>query len=644
MPRKKKELNETVKPFSEQKDFKDFKYEPKSLLAQAAYSDWYDSIYPSRDDSSNHGPSRDALRFNNLIGFRIPYQEYGRFTLMREPIRLCQVAWREVPVFYQTVETMTDLTSTPIKLAKGSDRGRKFFTSWFNTIHLNSFQTQFFRETYRSGNIFVYRFDGSIKSNKLNKFTFGADREKEAKAAKTIDIPVRYIILNPAFVCLFNGLELNNVPIYYWMVDTSTRDQLKRLKDSGTNINFSKETQEILNNNISETELNSDKLYPIFYRKQDYEPFALPMGYPVLDDINLKLEFKKCDQIVAKTVESIITLVTHGAVDKDGNVNVNPLVAQSLEKMFLTKQTGRTIVSTTDTKIEFQIPELKKVVGPEKYEKLDSDINDGLMNIFFGNQKFANIMVKLRVFVERLENVQDLFLNEFLIPEMKRVGKLAGYKPEEIPIPKFAPIQIDDTSNANRVIAQLLQLGVFTPKDGIEAMQSGLLPDYDDLLLNQKDYKANRDKGLFLPLIGGMDPTQQVPGQAGGRPIGAKAPKKSSKPGFKGGSSASELGYDVLKFRENTILASQVANTIQKKYKIKHGKIKLSPKDKENIQVIATHLSINEPPNKWEENIVAYLGALPEPNLENISHIEEIKESHEVDDLGAALLMWSERE
>ena len=24
-----------------------------------------------------------------------------------------------------------------------------------------------------------------------------------------------------------------------------------------------------------------------FYKKQDYEPFAVPFGYPVLDDINL---------------------------------------------------------------------------------------------------------------------------------------------------------------------------------------------------------------------------------------------------------------------------------------------------------------------------------------------------------------------
>jgi len=468
-------------------------------------------------------------------------------------------------------------------------------------------------------------------------------RDKEANAAKSIDIPVRYVVLNPAFVSLFNGLDLNNVPVYYWMVDTATRDQLRRLQQEGHDLDLSEETKQILTNNVSETKLDSEKLYPLFYRKQDYEPFALPMGYPVLDNINMKLEFKKCDMIVAKTVESVMTVVKHGVPDKDGQMHVNPLVAQALQKMFLTKQTGRTIVTTTDTTIDFVIPDLQKVLGPEKYEKIDQEINDGLMNIFFGEQKFANIMVKLRVFVQKLEHAQSIFLNEFLIPEMKRVGKLAGYKPEDIPVPKFAPIRVDDTANADRIMANLLQLGVLTPKDGKDAIESGLLPEWEDLLLNQKDYKAARDKGLFVPLIGGNDPTQEPPGQ-GGRPSGSKGPKKTSKPGFKG-SSASEYQYDVIKFRKNVLLASAVTDKITEDFKVKYNKTKLTKKDKEQIKVIANHLTSNEAPDKWKENIATYLETLPEPNLANIAEIVEIKEYQKIDDdLSAALLMWSKRE
>ena len=39
--------------------------------------------------------------------------------------------------------------------------------------------------------------------------------------------------------------------------------------------------------------LDPEKLIYSFYKKQDYEPFAVPFGFPVLDDLNWKIELKK---------------------------------------------------------------------------------------------------------------------------------------------------------------------------------------------------------------------------------------------------------------------------------------------------------------------------------------------------------------
>lgn len=653
MPRKKKENITNPTPLTKNdaatNTALNLGYEAKSFATHNreeslgyGYSDWCDPLLPNRDNPALHsGPGRDFLRYNNLLELRIPYQEFGRFLYMREPIRLCQVAWREVPVFYQTVETMTDLTNSELRLYKGSDQCKKFLYSWFNVIHMHNFKEHFFREMYRSGNVFIYRYDGYVKSNKLKKLVFSSKgEEKESSAARNIEIPVRYVILNPAFVCLFNSVDLNNVPVYYWMVDIATRDQIRRLvdADSSIKIKLSEQTKQILENNVSETELETDRLYPVFYRKQPYEPFAMPMGYSCLADINMKLEFMKQDMVASKTVESIMTVVKHGSVDKDGQIVVNPLVAQSLERMFLTKQTGRTIVTTSDTTIDFAIPDLKKVLGPEKYERIDRDINDGLMNIFFGDQKFANIMVKLRVFVERLEYVQKIFLNEFLIPEMKRVCKLAGYKPEEVPLPKFAPIRLEDPTNGNRVIAQLLQLGVLSAKDGVEALDTGLIPDYDDILLNQQAYKAARDKGLFMPLVGGSDGQDGASGP-NGRPGGIKTNKKVSNPGFKGNSSGSS--YDLLEFNKCAVLGDNISKIIARLINKKNK----GENNSELIKTITEHLVVNESPSNWKDSIASYIETLPAPNIDNLSKVAEIKQNYKLeDDYTAALLMWSTKE
>ena len=68
-----------------------------------------------------------------------------------------------------------------------------------------------------------------------------------------------------------------------------------------------------------------------FYKKQDYEPFAIPFGFPVLDDINWKIELKKVDQAITRTIENVILLVTMGNTPDKGGINPNNLKAmQSL--------------------------------------------------------------------------------------------------------------------------------------------------------------------------------------------------------------------------------------------------------------------------------------------------------------------------
>ena len=380
-----------------------FDFEPSSIGESFASQVSMGSIgneTPLRGDfSSQMYSNSNILRYNNLISLRLPYMESGGFLNIREVIRLCQTAYYNVPVFNHTIEIMTELTNTGIKLTGGTPKSRQFYKTWHQKINLFNLCEQFFRECYRSSNMFLYRYDGGIKLNKINKFILGEEeatfwnKKHVSEAARTIDLPLRYVLLNPADICTYNDLSLNYMPSYYRIMDTSTRTQIKRLlKESTVKISQDEELKKILNLDLTQSLLDQTKLYPLFYKKQDYEPFAMPFGYPVLEDINLKLELKKCDAVVAKTVESIIMLVTHGAEPDKGGMN--PKVDSALKQVFTTKQTGRTVVSDYTTKIDFVIPDLNKVLGPEKYSKIDQDINDGLMNLFFGEQKFANITEK----------------------------------------------------------------------------------------------------------------------------------------------------------------------------------------------------------------------------------------------------------
>lgn len=628
-----KKITEQIKPFSQCKP--EIVQNPSIAHMQESQASYYDSF--NSNEYGSISPTLDYSKYNNLINRSYPLQRKGSYTYIRQAIILCQTAWIYIPVFYQTIETMTVLANTGVQWIGGSKDGKNFFQAWWNRINGFNLTEQSFRELTLSSNLILQRLDGGITKNKLNKFILSSQAD-ESVAGRTIKIPVKYVVINPADICI-NELDQyagKIIPTYYRFIDVSTIQALKKL-DENDGIELSKTIRDLLENGGTSVEaLDPNNTHIIFYKKQDYFPFAIPMGFSVLEDINLKLELKKADACVAKTVESIITLVKHGATDKDGNTVMNPLVDEALKSIFKGSQKSKTVVADCTTTVEFAIPDIKKVIGDEKYDKLDLDINDGLFNIFFGEQKFANIAVKLRVFLKLLENLQNTFLTQFLYNEVKRVGKLVGYSDKEIPVPKFNKIDVDDPVQMARIYAQFAQLGLLTADETFNALQTGLLPTKEDSVEHQEEYKKFREKDLYYPLVGGSKEDEAV--APGGRPKGTKSPQKKKKISPKGASLLESYLFDVQKFREYTLLSNQITNEITEKYKNKTSKKKLTSRDKEFISSVATHIVTNEPPEKWEESISIYIEQIPAPNFERVGLVYEIQNENKVDEFAAAVL------
>ena len=70
-------------------------------------------------------------------------------------------------------------------------RGLDIFTEWFKKIKLWNLRDQYFREYYRSGNVFLYRVDGKFKTDDFAKLVNQIGILGDNK------IPLKYIVLNP---------------------------------------------------------------------------------------------------------------------------------------------------------------------------------------------------------------------------------------------------------------------------------------------------------------------------------------------------------------------------------------------------------------------------------------------------------------
>jgi hypothetical protein len=578
-------------------------------------------------------------RFINIDTGIIPFR-YSNYvknlsTLdVRDAIILCQKAYYNVAIFRNTIDLMTEFSDSPIYLTGGSQKSREFFEAYFKKINLASFQDQFFREYYRSGNVFTYRFDTSLTGEQLLKITqtFGSKLKSIAQDG-SVKLPARYTIVNPADIYV-GGTVNYAFNVYYKLLSDY---ELERLRDPKTDEDIEvynnlpqdvKDKIKSKNNSYILVPLDKTKLAAVFYKKQDYEPLSIPMGFPVLDDINWKLEMKKMDMAVTRTMQQAVLLVTMGDTPDKGGVNQKNL--QAMQQLFENQSIGRVLIADYTTKAQFVIPDIGNLIGPQKYEVVDRDIQIGLNNILIGNEKFANTSIKVQVFVQRLKQARETFINEFLIPEIRRMSKDIGFK--NFPTPTFQDIDIKDDVQYSRIYNRLVELGVLTAEEGLAAIETGRLPTQEESIDSQRKFKELRDEGLYQPLIGGS-----AAGQAG-RPSGSSGIPQSTKNVKPIGTKAS---FSVVKIKDN-ILASQsleeeVKSAVRKKFNVK----KLSNQQKESAENISEIIIANEVPENWKAKIEEYIEKPFDQNQEQINNIQEIAAEHQVSNYIASLLYHS---
>tara|TARA_Y100001938_G_scaffold145835_1_gene223412 strand:- start:216 stop:1262 length:1047 start_codon:yes stop_codon:yes gene_type:complete len=343
-----------------------------------------------------------------------------------------------------------------------------------------------------------------------------------------------------------------------------------------------------------------------------------------------------------------------GAKPEDGGVNQRNL--EAMQKLFDNESIGRVLIADYTTKAEFVIPNIASILDPKKYAQVDSDIQIGLNNILIsGDEKFANANVKMKVFVERLKQAREAFLNELLIPEIKRISKDLGFR--SFPMPHFEDIDLRDTDVANRVFSRLIELGVLTAEEGIEALQSGKLPTVEESLESQEEFLKLKKKGYYEPLIGaGAHPSNPNPEQGqpknknnqpnqpkdlpqpSGRPPQVNTPQSTKNVSPIG---ANETKYKLSKVQENMSKAQTLVPEVEKELRKIHNKKRLSKQQKEVAQQICGVIIANEEPEDWKQKVSKYCKNPVDTNDERITEINEIACEHQVDHYLASILYVS---
>ena len=586
-------------------------------------------------------------RFHNidygLVPFKYSQNIQNKSSLnVRDAVVLCQKAYYNFSVFRNVIDLMTEFSVSNIFYRGGNKKSRDFFEALFNKINLWDLQDKFYREYYRSGNVFIYKFEANLSDQEISKITQIFGEKNQSIAAKKSKIPARYSILNPADIQLVGRLSFSTGQ-YYKVLSDYELDTLKKPRNEEDEEVFNSFPEEVKNqikqkgSSVVRLPLEKNKMVAVFYKKQDYEPFAIPMGFPVLEDINYKQELKKMDMAISRTMQQAILLITMGAKEEEGGVNQKAMAA--MQELFKNESIGRVLIADYTTKAEFVVPRISELLDPKKYEIVNEDIRMGLNNILVGDEKFSSTSIKVKIFFERLKQGRAAFLTDFLMPEIKRLCKSLGFK--NFPTPHFEDIDIEDASVWNRVAAQLVQLGVLTPEEGIQAITTGRLPEFDESVESQRKFKDLKDEGLYAPVA----PNAGAAGINTGRPPGSTSPQttKKNSPAGSNKKAPALANYSVSGISNAFKTFESLNSSVEEFLKKKHKKKNLNEDQKSIAEAIAKVIFTNEEKDNWEKSIKNYCSGSDRPsNSQRIEELQKIADEHSIDLFSAAILNYSQ--
>jgi len=568
--------------------------------------------------------AKKNFKYSNIREGQLPYY-YGKSGCdIRDAIMLCQKAYANIPIFRNVIDIMSEFANTDLYLEGGTEKSRTFIDKWMQKVKVWSIKDQYFREYYRSGNVFMYRLDTKFSDDDFSKMStiYGSEFMKPG------EIPIRYILLNPYDIATVKSTSFNG-QVYRKVL---SEFELERLKDPKTEYD-----KEVLNGLSPKDQkaikagqftssgifinLDPDKLIYSFYKKQDYEPFAIPFGFPVLDDLNWKLELKKVDQAVTRTIENVILLITMGNTPDKGGINPHNL--QAMQSLFSNESIGRVLVSDYTTKAEFIIPDLNRVLGPEKYQIVDQDIKEALQNVVVGNERYSNTQVKAQIFLERLKEARNTFINDFLQPQIKLVCQNLGFR--KYPTVRFQEIDLKDEVQLQRVTTRLMELGILTPEQGIQTIKTGIYPEQREVGAGQDQYIEDRQKGLYSPLVGGqpLPLTEEEKEEAAeieinkvsNRTPDQSTPQQQGRPS--GTSKTGKTATADRKALQSTIYKTEDLFSFAQKEMKKSHKIKRLSKDKKMLlDELCKTVVLSSGINDWEKEAKAC--------IKDFSHIESL--------------------
>jgi hypothetical protein len=416
----------------------------------------------------------------------------------RRAIKMCMDAYEKVGIIRNIIDLMGDFGSQGIEIVHQNKSVEKFYQQWFKNVNGKERSERFLNNLYKTGNVITYRSYAKV-TPQLEKYmkSLAADIKVEVPNMKTNEIPWRYNFFNPLTVKMKDG-QLSifmGAPAYTINLGTF----FDRFTDGDVPndiINSLPENiKQALKDGKKDVILDTDRVSVFHYKKDDWQQWANPMIYAILDDIIMLEKMRLADLSALDGAISNIRLWTLGNLEY--KILPNKAAINKLRDVLASNVGGGTMELVWGPELTFKesSSEVYKFLGSEKYTAVLNSIYAGLgvpptlTGMATNGGGFTNNFISLKTLVERLQYGRDL-LTKFWEKEIEIVRQAMGFRHKAFV--QFDQMSLSDEAAEKNLLIQLADRDIISQETLLQRFKE--IPQIEKIRLQREVEDRNDDK------------------------------------------------------------------------------------------------------------------------------------------------------
>jgi hypothetical protein len=427
-------------------------------------------------------------------------------THIKEIIAKADDVYQKVGLVKNVIDLMADFAVQGVKPVCKNKKTERFYRKWFKKIKGKDRSERFLNNLYRVGNVVINRQTAKISLKVADEFfrTTAADtteRDDDTVNVEKREIPWRYTFIDPVYVNVSAGALSSFVgqKRYELMIPPSLRKIINSPKSENERIIVSGLPQQIIEaaKNKKPYPLDPEKISVYHYKKDDWQAWAYPMIYSIMDDITVIEKLKLADMAALDGAISNIRIFKLGNLEH--KIAPTKAAASKLSSILQNNTGGGTmdLVWGPDIELIESNTSVHQFLGEAKYTPHYNSVYAGLgipptLTGTFGAAGTTNNFISLKTLTQRLQYGRDM-LTTFWEKEFEIIQKAMGFK-------YSAKIEFDrmDLSNEDAEKALLIQLADRNIiSDELLQTRFGFDPEMEKIRVNRE--QRERDGNRMVP-------------------------------------------------------------------------------------------------------------------------------------------------